>query len=91
MNLACAYCGGAFEPATLRGRPRFCSESCRRAAQNVRRGNAAPRGRRERISPRRKAAETGPRIVRTQKLRRGRRPVATRAPYFGPPVHLYFD
>lgn len=51
----------------------------------------APRAPRSRGERRTKPATLGPRVVWTQKLRRGRRPVATLAPLSGPTVHLYID
>jgi len=64
--MTCAHCGADFHPATMRGRPKHCSERCRRAAQNARRGHAPP-GTRARRQPRSEPATRAPRQPRQRK------------------------
>ena len=74
----CPKCGAPLVRQTDRRKPRGYSLRCSVGGHS---GGAA--------TVRRKQRPRG--LVRTQKLRRGRRPVATLAPYSGPPIHLYFD
>jgi hypothetical protein len=70
--MTCAHCGAEFTPA-FRGRPQiYCVTECRRAAQNVRRGHAAP-GARRGARPARARPDPPPRATPRPTPRRRRR------------------
>ena len=100
MICARTTCGTEWEPATRRGRPRFCSEACRRAYWLEQRRQGAARGPRKPRAERQASSEARTEVTsatglertleRTTRNRKGRRPVAVLAPLGEAPVRFYF-
>jgi hypothetical protein len=83
--MICEQCGATFEG---REGQRFCARPCRNAFHNARlREAGVPRVPRKPGKRRPNAPQRG--LVRATRLRRGQRPLATRAPYGEPATHLY--